>query len=503
MKPVLSIKNLSKSFSGVKALSNVSVDFYPGEVHAIMGENGAGKSTLMKVLFGIYKRDAGEIIYKGAPVQFKHAADALDQGIAMVQQELSTILDRSVAENIFLGREPLVKGLGVINKKKMHDDVRSVFRKMDISGIEPHTKMRYLDIAQMQLVDIAKASAYHSDVLILDEATSSLTEPEVVRLFKLIEQFKKEGTAILYITHKMDEVFKISDKVTVLRDGQLILTESTEKMTEDSLITAMVGREIKDIYPKLTRARGDVLLELRNFSRPGKNDSNSFCVHAGEVLGMAGLVGAGRTEMVESLFGLRKDYKGEVYIKGEKVTIKKPSDAIAKGISLITEDRKKTGLNLMGSVKDNISTIALKGLCRFGWILRKKEKQTAEEQIQALRIKTPSSRQIVSFLSGGNQQKVVISKWLLMNSDIIIMDEPTRGVDVGAKREIYLLINELKAKGKAVIMISSEMPELIGMCDRMLVMYKGRITGILEKEEITQENVMAKAIDAEEVRNND
>lgn len=499
MKPVLSLKHISKSFSGVQALKDISVDFYPGEVHAIMGENGAGKSTLMKVLFGIYKRDGGEIIYKGEPVQFKHAADALEQGIAMVQQELSTIPDRSVAENIFLGREPMIKGLHFVDKKKMHADVREVFQNMGVENIEPHRKMRELDIAQMQLVDIAKASAYHSDVLILDEATSSLTGPEVERLFRLIQEFKKSGTAILYITHKMDEVFEISDRVTVLRDGELIKTADTKEMTENSLITMMVGREIKDVYPKSEYHPGEVVLEIRNFSRPGRNDNNCFSVRAGEVLGMAGLVGAGRTEMVESLFGLRSDYKGEVYIKGKKVVIKKPSDGIANGIALITEDRKQTGLNLLGNVNDNISMIALKSLCRGGFILKRQERKVVEEQIEALRIKTPSAGQIVSFLSGGNQQKVVIAKWLLLNSDIIIMDEPTRGVDVGAKREIYLLVNELKAQGKAIIMISSELPELMGMCDRQLVMYKGKITGILEKDDITQENIMAKAVGAEEV----
>ncbi len=503
MEPVLSIRNLSKSFSGVQALQDVSVDFYPGEVHAIMGENGAGKSTLMKVLFGIYKRDCGEIIYKGKPVQFKHTADALNQGIAMVQQELSTIMERSVAENIFLGREPVVKYLGVINKKKMYSDVRTIFKNMDISGIEPQTKMKNLDIAQMQLVDIAKASAYRSDVLILDEATSSLTEPEVERLFKIIQQFKKNGTAVLYITHKTDEVFKISDKVTVLRDGQLVMTETTGKMTEESLITAMVGREIQDIYPRMECEQGEILLEMKKFSRSGRQDNNNLYVRAGEILGIAGLVGAGRTEMVESLFGLRKDYKGEVYIRGQRKIIRKPSDAISSGIALITEDRKKTGLNLLGSVKDNISIITLKRLCFAGIVLKRKERQAAEEQIDALKIKTPSCRQLVSFLSGGNQQKVVIAKWLLLNSDVIIMDEPTRGVDVGAKREIYLLINELKAKGKGIIMISSELPELIGMCDRLAVMCSGKINGILEKNEITQEGVMAKAISIKEVQSNE
>lgn len=494
MKPTLSIKNVSKSFSGVKALDNVSIDFYPGEVHAIMGENGAGKSTLMKVLFGIYKRDQGEIRYQDKPVEYTHASEAIKQGIAMVQQELSTILDLSVAENTYLGREPRMPGTGFINKKKMNDDVRALFQDMGISDINPRSLMRDLDIAQMQLVDIAKASSYHSNVLILDEATSSLTNQEVKRLFELVDKFKKNGTAILYITHKMDEVFKISDRVTVLRDGRVVDTCTTADVDEGSLIAKMVGREIKDVYPKAPYAPGDVALELRNFTRDGEEDNNNLIVHKGEVIGMAGLVGAGRTEMMESLFGLRKDYHGEVLIHGKPVTIKKPADAIANGIALITEDRKKTGLNLMGSVTTNMSAVALKGMCKAGWVQKKREQQVVNEQIRTLRIKTPSSAQIISYLSGGNQQKVVIAKWLLTNADVIIMDEPTRGVDVGAKREIYMLINELKGQGKAIIMISSEMPELIGMCDKLVVMYKGKIKGLLEKEEMSQESIMAKAL---------
>ncbi len=499
MEPILSLKHISKTFASVCALDDISVDFYPGEVHAIMGENGAGKSTLMKILFGLCHRDRGDIIYKGESVQFKCPADALKQGIAMVHQELSVVLDRSVAENIFLGREPRVRGLNFINIRKINEDTKNIFEKIGITGIDPRDKMRDLDIAKMQLVDIAKASSYHSDVLILDEATSSLTEPEVVQLFQLIKEFRRKGTSILYITHKLEEVFQIADKVTILRDGELIKTAKTNEMTKDGLITMMVGREIKDIYPKTPSKPGDIVLEVRNFSREGKNDDNCFCLRKGEILGMAGLVGAGRTEMVESIFGIRKEYRGDIYIKGKKVRVKNPASGIANGIALIPEDRKLSGLNLMGSVKDNASIVALKSFCKAGFVNKTREKNEVKRQVKALAIKTPSVRQVVSFLSGGNQQKVVIAKWLLMNSDIIIMDEPTRGIDVGAKREIYLLMNELKAQGKAIIMISSEIPEVIGMCDRLLVMYKGKITGVLENEDMTQKNIMVKAVGAEEV----
>lgn len=494
MKSTLSIRNISKSFSGVKALDSVSIDFFPGEVHAIMGENGAGKSTLMKVLFGIYKRDQGEITYLGEPVEYTHASEAIKQGIAMVQQELTSILDLSVAENIFLNREPKRTVTGFINKKKMNNDVMALFHDMGIDDINPHSLMRDLDIAQMQLVDIAKAISYRSNVLILDEATSSLTTKEVKRLFELLGKLKKNGTAILYITHRMNEVFEISDRVTILRDGRVVDTCTTSEVDESALITKMVGREIKDVYPKSHYAPGEVALELRNFSRDGEEDNNNLLVRRGEVIGMAGLVGAGRTEMMESFFGLRKDYRGEAFINGKPVTIKKPSDAIANGIALITEDRKMTGLNLLGDVSSNMSAAALKGMCKAGWVQKKKEQKIVNEKIEALRIKTPSSAQIISYLSGGNQQKVVIAKWLLTNADIIIMDEPTRGVDVGAKYEIYQLINELKSHGKAIILISSEMPELIGMCDKLAVMYKGKIKALLEKDEMSQENIMAKAI---------
>lgn len=494
MNPILSIRNVSKSFSGVKALDNVSMDFYPGEIHAIMGENGAGKSTLMKVLFGIYKRDSGEIIYNGEAVEFARVSDAIRQGIAMVQQEMSTLLNLSVAENVYLGREPRSPLTGIIDKEKMNRDVEAIFDIMGINDISPTSRACNLSIAQMQLVEIAKASSLNAKVLILDEATSSLTELEISKLFEMIKQFKNNGMAILYITHKMDEVFRLSDKITILRDGAVVGTYAAAEMNESLLVSKMVGREIKNVYPTEAYDPGEVILELQNFSRQGKNDNINLAVHRGEVLGMAGLVGAGRTELMESVFGLRKDYHGTTLIHGKRVTIRNPSDAISNGIALITEDRKKTGLNLLGSVRTNMSTVVLRKLCRSGLIQKKKEERLVNEQISALRIKTPSDAQIVSYLSGGNQQKVVISKWMLTYADIFIFDEPTRGVDVGAKYEIYLLINKLKAQGKAIVMISSEMPELIGMCDRLVVMHMGETKGFLDKKEMSQESIMTKAI---------
>lgn len=496
MEPILSIKNVSKSFGVVKALENVSVDFFPGEVHAIMGENGAGKSTLMRILFGLYRKDSGDIVYNGKTIEFRNPKDALDSGIVMVHQELNSVLDRTVAENMFLGRE--ISCFGVVSESKINNATKRILDNIGITDIKPKERMRDLDIARMQLVEIAKASSYNPKVLILDEATSSLTEKEVKRLFALIESFKKAGTAILYITHKMDEVFLVSDKVTVLRDGCLIGTNLTKDVTKDQLIRMMVNREVKDVYPKTKSNPGEVLLEVRGFTRENQRDNINFYARRGEILGMAGLIGAGRTEIVESIFGLRKDYSGEILIDGKKVVIKRPADAIANHIALITEDRKLSGLNLKGTIKDNASLVILKNLCKAGIVNRKKQRKKVLEQTEQLAVKAPSIDTLVTNLSGGNQQKVVLSKWLLSNADILIMDEPTRGIDVGAKLEIYNLMNALKAQGKAIIMISSEMEELIGICDRMVVMYRGKVTAILEGDEINQEQIMLNAVETKE-----
>lgn len=490
MEKILSLKNISKSFPGVKALEDVSIDFYKGEIHAIMGENGAGKSTLMKILFGLQKQDTGEIIYKGEAVSFSHVADALNRGIAMVHQELAVVPERSVAENIFLGKEPRYKNTPFINKSKMCADTAELFKSMEITGINPSARMKSLSIAQMQLVEIAKAYSYHSDVLILDEATSSITEKETENLFKLLNKMRNDGIAILYISHKMDEVFRISDRITVLRDGKTIGTKMASEMDSDGLIQMMVGREIKNVYPKVAAAQGKVLLEAKNFSRSEKNDDINLCVRSGEILGIGGLVGAGRSELVESFFGLRNDYSGDLYIHGEKVKIKSPQDAIKHKMALIPEDRRGTGLNLSASVKDNLTIVKLADFCKGGFVKRRAEKSAATEQVKALTIKTPSLNQKAGLLSGGNQQKVVLGKWLMKNCELIIMDEPTRGIDVGAKRDIYLLMNDLVAQGKAVIMISSEIPEIIGMCDRVVVMHEGEMTGELTAQDITQENIM-------------
>ena len=495
MEYVLELKNIYKSFPGVKVLEDVTLQVRPGEVHALMGENGAGKSTLMKILMGIYKADQGSIFLEGKETVIHGPKDAMSKGISMIHQELNTVLDMEVAENVFVGRELLKKGfekLKIVDIARMREETGKYFREMNID-IDPRAKMRTLSVAEMQLVEIVKAISLNSRIIVMDEPTSAITEKEATVLFAQIERLKKQGVAIIYISHKMDEIFRISDTITVLRDGQWIGTKPAKELDNDMLIKMMVGRELTDIYPKDPVEIGDVILEVKNLSRGKKVRDASFSLRKGEVLGIAGLVGAGRSELVEMIFGLYPKTGGQIFLHGKEVHIKSAADAIKNKMALITEDRKQTGLNLIVSVKENIASVSIGKLSNHGIVNDKKINEVSEKYIKELKIKTPDGNAIVGNLSGGTQQKVVLAKWLLDEPDIIIFDEPTRGIDIGAKRDIYLLINNLAKEGKAVIVISSEMAEVMGICDRILVMAEGRINGEVQREEFSQEVIMGYA----------
>jgi inositol transport system ATP-binding protein len=484
----LEMENISKSFPGVQALKGVTLKVRKGSVHALMGENGAGKSTLMKILGGLYQPDAGVIRINGREVSFMKPADSLKHGVSMIHQELSSVLEMTVAENIFLGREPLRAGFWV-NEKKLNEDTRRLLDSLEIA-IDPKTKMKRLSIAQMQLVEIAKAISYNSEILIMDEPTSAITDREVEQLFRMIRSLKEKGVSIIYISHKMDEIFEISDDITVLRDGQWIGTRPASELTKHDLITMMVGRELQDMFPKKAVEIGETVLDVRNLSRRGRFSNVSFTLRRGEILGIAGLMGAGRSEVMETIFGLARPDEGEIRIRGKKVDIRSPRDAKRLGLAFITEDRKLTGLFLPHSVKDNMVAASLHRFSRNLFMKEREIREACQQQRERLLIKTPNLNQAVKNLSGGNQQKVLFAKWLLTDADILILDEPTRGVDVGAKSEIYGLMSELAASGKAIIMISSELPEILGMSDRILVMHEGKLTGELTREEADQVKIM-------------
>ncbi|MDY3617982.1 sugar ABC transporter ATP-binding protein [Agathobaculum sp.] len=484
---ILEMNHIAKSFPGVKVLDDVTFQVRPGEVHALMGENGAGKSTLMKILMGIYTADAGEVVLDGQPLVARNPRDAMDKGVSMIHQELNPILDMQVFENIYIGRE-CKKGL-LVDKKRMVEETTKLLRDLGID-ISATAYMRELSVAQCQLIEIVKAISLSSKVVVMDEPTSAITDREVETLFQQIRRLKSENVAVIYISHKMDEIFQICDTITVLRDGKFIGTDAAANMTNDQLIRMMVGRDITDVFPKTEAQIGEIVLEVKDLSLGRHVRHVNFSLRRGEVLGIAGLVGAGRSELVETIFGMRHKTEGEIFVNGQPVNITHPRHAIAHKIALITEDRKFTGLNLVGTVAENITLVDLAHLFPAGLIDRKKENKVSDHYIQELSIKTPSAQQLVGNLSGGNQQKVVIAKWLLSDPDIIILDEPTRGIDVGAKRDIYLLIGELVKNGKAVIVISSEIPEVMGLSDRIIVMAEGRLTGEIDRKNFSQERIM-------------
>lgn len=487
---VLEMRHIAKSFPGVKVLDDVTLQVKPGEVHALMGENGAGKSTLMKILMGIYTADAGEVILSGEHLLARGPREAMDKGIVMIHQELNPIMDMQVYENIYIGRE-LRKGI-LVDRKAMIRETEDLLRELGIN-IPAVAYMRDLSVAQCQLIEIVKAISISAKVVVMDEPTSAITEREVETLFAQIRRLKSEGVAIIYISHKMDEIFQICDTIIVLRDGHFIGTDAAANMTNEQLIRMMVGRDITEVFPKAEAEIGDVLLEVKNLSYGRQVKNVSFSLRRGEVLGIAGLVGAGRSELAETIFAMRQKSAGEILIGGKPVEIRHPKDAIQNRIALITEDRKITGLNLSGTVAENTTLVDLSRQFPSGLIDRQKENRITDEYIQKLSIRTPSAQQLAGRLSGGNQQKVVLSKWLLSEPEIIILDEPTRGIDVGAKRDIYLLIGGLVRQGKAVIVISSEIPEVMGLSDRILVMAEGRVTGELLRPDFSQEQIMTYA----------
>lgn len=494
---LLEMNGISKSFPGVKALDHATLKVRPGTVHALVGENGAGKSTLMKCLFGIYSKDEGEIIIDGKPTHIVNPYDALMKGIAMVHQELQPIMERSIAENIYCGRFPTKKFLFIdsIDHKKMHEDAEKLLKEVKMN-FDPKIKLSTLSVSQMQSVEIAKAVSANARIIIMDEPTSSLTQNEVDNLFDIINSLRKKGISIIYISHKMDEILSISDDVTIMRDGQYIGTWGAKELTIDMIVTKMVGRELKNLYPPKSNVPAEVVLHVNNLSsiREKSFKNVSFSLRKGEILGIGGLVGAQRSELVEAIFGIRGIKEGTITYKGKEIRIKRPHDAINQGIALLTEDRRETGIFGVLSIAENVSIASLDKYVDYGFILNnKKIENLVQENVKKLSIKTRNSKTKIQTLSGGNQQKVIISRWLANNPDVFILDEPTRGIDVGAKYEIYTIIADLAKQGKSIIMISSELPELIGMSDRIIVMCDGRVSGEVEKEEATQENIMSLA----------
>ncbi len=488
------MKNISKTFPGVKALKDVSFDVNRGEVHALVGENGAGKSTLMKILAGIYTPDEGEILVRGNTVEIKRPHDALRLGIAMIHQELHPVPEMTVAQNIFLGREPCMKVIPLVKAKKQSRMTKELLEDLGVD-VSPDMKLSQLSVAETQMVEIVKAISYNSEVIIMDEPSSAITDTEIDRLFEIIRRSAKKNVGIIYISHKMDEIFEIADVTTVLRDGSLIGTLERDALNHDRLITMMVGRELTDFFPKEFAEIGEVTFEVKNLTKEGKFRNVSFSARRGEILGVAGLMGAGRTEVAEAIMGVDPADSGEIIIRGKRCHIKSPRDSIERNLAFVPEDRKLKGLNLKSSVNDNISIINLSTFCRMNAIInRRAEGKAVDGQIKSLRIKTPSRSTIVNSLSGGNQQKVVLAKSLVGTPEILILDEPTRGIDVGAKAEIHRLMCTLAKQGKTVIMISSEMPEILGMSDRVVVLHEGEVTGYFTREEFDQETIMAHAM---------
>ena len=491
---ILQIKEMSKSFPGVHALDKVSINIKGGTVHALMGENGAGKSTLMKCFFGIYDPDDGEIILDGRQVHFKDSRQALDAGISMIHQELFPIRLRPVMENLWLGRFPMISigPFKFVDHKKMYRDSAALFKDLNMD-IDPNVWVRELSASKIQSLEIARAVSYGAKVIIMDEPTSSLTENEVRHLFEIIRRLRDEGVAIIYISHKIEEILAISDEVSIMRDGRLIGTFLAGELTTDKIIRYMVGRDLSHRFPPKENVPGETVMEVKGLTsgRPRSFRNVSFSLHRGEILGIGGLVGAQRTELVESIFGLRPVESGQLLIHGAEVRIKTPGQAKRRKLALVTEERRTSGIIPMRSVRDNMVLANIRRYASsMGLINEKKCDKDAAGMIRALNIKTPGGKTLIRDLSGGNQQKVLFARWLLTEPDILILDEPTRGIDVGAKYEIYSIIINLAKAGKSILMISSEMPELLGVSDRIMVMCEGRVTGFLEGKTATQEEIM-------------
>ncbi len=488
---VLKMNSICKSFPGVLALDNVNFELYKGEVHALMGENGAGKSTLMKILNGMHKADSGSIELNGKEIAPQSSHDSLKLGISMIHQELSPIPDMTVAENIFLGHLP---GKYFVNKKKLNEQTETLFKNLSLPVIAPQLRMNTLSIAQIQMVEIVKAISYKSQIIVMDEPTSAIADAEVEMLFSIIRRLTAAGISVIYISHKMDEIFRIADRISVMRDGKMIGTEDSCRLDSARLINMMVGRDVSSLFKRKAENIGDVKLSVQGLCSESCLENISFDLHTGEILGITGLIGSKRTELAEAIFGLRAVDSGKIVIDGKEVKIKKPCDAIKNRIALVTEDRKRQGLFLDKSLTFNASLVNLVNMLFGPFINRKLEKKETEAVLKKLCVKASGFTIPVSSLSGGNQQKVVLAKWLSTVPEILILDEPTRGIDVKAKQEIYMLINDLANAGKAVIVISSEMPEILALSDRVIVMNSGQIRGILSGDRINKEEILAHAL---------
>jgi ribose transport system ATP-binding protein len=499
--PLISVKRLSKNFPGVRALHEVQFELMASEVHALMGENGAGKSTLMKILAGVYTRDSGEFLCDGQPVEFSSPREAQDKGVCIIHQELQLMNHLSVAQNMFIGREPRGR-LGLfLDEDKLNAQARDILARMHVN-LDPRALVGSLTVASQQMVEIAKALSFDSRVLIMDEPTSALNDAEIAELFRIIRELKSHGVGVIYISHKMDELKQIADRVTVMRDGEYVATVAAKDTSVEAIIGMMVGRTLADLEPSQSVAgQGEVALEVKNLHAGPLVRDVSFTLRKGEILGFAGLMGAGRTEVARAVFGADPIESGEIVVKGVKATIRTPSDAVARGIGYLSEDRKRFGLATGMDVESNIVMSNLRKFLSLNFFLRRKQmRKTASHFIKLLAIRTPSAAQPVRLLSGGNQQKIVIAKWLERDCDVLFFDEPTRGIDVGAKSEIYKLLRALAGQGKAIVMISSELPEILRMSDRIVVMCEGRITGELSGSEATQERIMHLATQRETLK---
>ncbi len=488
---ILTMEGISKTFPGVRALDNVAFELQKGEVHALVGENGAGKSTLMKVLAGVYAKDAGRILYKGKEVEIPNPGAAQHLGISMIHQELNLMPHLTVAQNIFIGREPRAALSFVLDEKAINEKTQELLALLHLR-LDPRTKVSALTVAKQQMVEIAKALSFNSEILIMDEPTAALTDAEIDELFRIIRQLREKGVGIVHISHRLEELKQISDRVTVMRDGRYVDTVRTGEVTIDRIISMMVGRTIYESSPEVPeKPSQEIVLEAKNLNRGNLIKNVSFNLKKGEILGFAGLVGSGRTEVARAVFGADRIESGEIFVLGKKAPIKSPTDAVRYGVAYLSEDRKRYGLTLKMDVEANIVLAAFqKFMGMLGWVNSSKTHTPADHFVKMLSIKTPSLQQKTSNLSGGNQQKVVIGKWLAANTNILIFDEPTRGIDVGAKSEIYRLLNDLAQQGKSIIMISSELPEILRMSHRIIVMCEGRITGELNSAEATQEKIM-------------
>jgi inositol transport system ATP-binding protein len=487
--PLLEIHGIRKGFPGVVALDNVGFKLRAGTVHALMGENGAGKSTLMKIIAGIYIPDRGDILFKGQKITLKSPIDALNKGIAMIHQELNLMPHMTVAENVWITREPK-NAFGFVDHGALYRQTEELFKTLNID-IDVRVEIQTLSVANRQMVEIAKAVSYNSDVLIMDEPTSALTEKEVAHLFAIIRTLRAQGKGIIYITHKMNELFEIADEFSVFRDGKYIATKLSTEVTRDDIIKMMVGREITQMFPKMEVPIGEVVLSIKNLCLDGVFKNISFDVRAGEIVGMAGLVGSGRSNVAETLFGVTPASSGEIHINGQQMRIDTPAKALAAGMAFLTEDRKETGCFLSLNIQENMDSAVLnQRYVSNGFVQNKQLNADCIAMAQRLRVKTPSMDETILNLSGGNQQKVLVGRWLLTQPKILILDEPTRGIDVGAKAEIHRLVSELAGQGVAILMISSEMPEVLGMSDRIVVMHEGHVTGILDRKDADQVSIM-------------